>query len=74
MIDQRLPCGAFVVLHASFAKVDGHWRYRDTAISPDGRMLYVATDNGGMLQALAGGATDKVDNPGAILAFTLPGS
>ena len=49
-------------------------RYRDTAISADGRTLYVATDNGGMLQALAGGATDKGDNPGAILAFTLPGS
>lgn len=45
-------------------------RYRDTAISPDGRTIYIATDPGGLAEALGGGSTGKMQNPGAILAFT----
>jgi PQQ-dependent dehydrogenase (s-GDH family) len=48
-------------------------RYRDTAVSPDGRTIYVATDPGGLSEALNGGATGKMQNPGAILAFTYVG-
>lgn len=48
-------------------------RYRDTAVSPDGKTIYVATDPGGMAEALAGGATTTMQNPGAILAFTYEG-
>jgi mono/diheme cytochrome c family protein len=48
-------------------------RYRDTAISPDGRTIYIATDPGGLAQTLAGGVTTKMQNPGAILAFTYVG-
>ena len=48
----------------------GENRYRDTAISPDFKTIYVATDPGGPVDALAGGTTTKVQNPGAILAFT----
>ncbi len=48
-------------------------RYRDTAVSPDGRTIYVATDIGGQFQALDGGVGDAVVNQGAILAFTYAG-
>ena len=48
-------------------------RYRDTAISPDHRTIYVATDGGGMTGGLDGGYTDKLANPGSILAFTYSG-
>jgi PQQ-dependent dehydrogenase (s-GDH family) len=48
-------------------------RYRDTAVSPDGRTIYVATDPGGLAEALGGGATSTMQNPGAILAFTYVG-
>lgn len=45
-------------------------RFRDTAISEDGRTIYVATDPGGLAEALNGGTTTEMQNPGAILAFT----
>jgi PQQ-dependent dehydrogenase (s-GDH family) len=61
---------------------DGHWiqgdvvkhfrtvnRYRDLALSPDGRTIYVATDSGGTVASLSGSPVAGVDNPGAILAF-----
>ena len=49
-------------------------RYRDTAISPDGLTIYVATDPGGLAGALDGGTTTTLQNPGAILAFTYRGA
>ncbi|EYD74191.1 hypothetical protein Rumeso_04248 [Rubellimicrobium mesophilum DSM 19309] len=64
---------------------DGNWirdtdrlfdtvnRYRDLAISPDGRTIYVSTDTGGLAGDALGGATDQMANPGAILAFTYTG-
>lgn len=45
-------------------------RFRDTALSPDGLTIYVATDPGGLAEALDGGTTQQMQNPGAILAFT----
>jgi PQQ-dependent dehydrogenase (s-GDH family) len=48
-------------------------RYRDTAVSPDGKTIYIATDPGGMVEGLHGGAATKMENPGAILAFTYVG-
>jgi PQQ-dependent dehydrogenase (s-GDH family) len=45
-------------------------RYRDTAVSPDGKTIYIATDKGGLVEAVAGGTTRRMENPGAILAFT----
>jgi PQQ-dependent dehydrogenase (s-GDH family) len=48
-------------------------RYRDTAISPDGRTIYIATDPGGLAESLTGGSTGKMQNPGAILSFTYVG-
>jgi hypothetical protein len=47
-------------------------RYRDLAVSPDGRTFYLATDNNGF-----GGTVDQADarvatfaNPGSIVAFS----
>ncbi len=48
-------------------------RYRDLAVSPDNRTIYVATDLGGLTEALAGGVTDKVQDSGAILVFSYSG-
>jgi PQQ-dependent dehydrogenase (s-GDH family) len=48
-------------------------RYRDTAVSPDGRTIYIATDPGGLAEALGGGPTRTMQNKGAILAFTYTG-
>jgi PQQ-dependent dehydrogenase (s-GDH family) len=45
-------------------------RYRDTAVHPDGRTIFVATDNGGLVEARDGGVAKNVDNGGALLAFT----
>jgi mono/diheme cytochrome c family protein len=45
-------------------------RYRDTAVHPDGRTIYIATDSGGVAQSLSGGLATKMQDPGAILAFT----
>jgi len=45
-------------------------RYRDTAVSPDGRTIFIATDTGGMLESMSGGFTTTSQHSGAILAFT----
>jgi PQQ-dependent dehydrogenase (s-GDH family) len=44
-------------------------RYRDVAMHRDGRTLYIATDSGGLVEALGGGSTSNLENRGAILAF-----
>lgn len=49
-------------------------RYRDTAISPDGRSVFVATDLAGSTRDLAGKPTSRLANPGAILEFRYPAS
>jgi len=48
-------------------------RFRDTAVSPDGRTIYIATDPGGIAGATDAATTSKMENPGAILAFTYAG-
>jgi PQQ-dependent dehydrogenase (s-GDH family) len=48
-------------------------RYRDTAVSPDGKTIYVATDPSGLAEAMAGGTTRTMTNKGSILAFTYVG-
>ena len=70
-----------VPLAAGGKATDGHIsryfqsenRYRDTAVSPDGRTIYIATDPSGLAEALGGGTTTTMQNPGAILSFTYVG-
>ncbi|MDB5505363.1 MAG: L-sorbosone dehydrogenase, partial [Devosia sp.] len=49
-------------------------RFRDVALSPDSQSIYVATDNGGLAEALAGGTTTTMQHPGSILVFTYTGT
>jgi PQQ-dependent dehydrogenase (s-GDH family) len=44
-------------------------RYRDTALTPDGRRIYVATDNAGLVRDANGAPTAELQNPGSILVF-----
>ena len=39
-------------------------RFRDTAVSPDGKTIYIATDPGGLAEALAGGTTRTMQDRG----------
>ena len=44
-------------------------RYRDIALNPDGRTIYLATDPSGPSRDAAGVVTQKLANPGSILEF-----
>lgn len=48
-------------------------RFRDTELSPDKKTIYVATDNSGVAEALAGGVTTTMQHPGSILVFEYTG-
>ena len=48
-------------------------RYRDIALNPDGRTLYLATDVSGPSRNAAGLVTQTLANPGSILALTYTG-
>jgi mono/diheme cytochrome c family protein len=48
-------------------------RFRDTAVSPDGKTIYIATDAQGLVESMDGGVTRTMQDPGAILAFTYVG-
>ena len=47
-------------------------RYRDIAVSPDGKSVFIITDQGGRTSDLSGLNDERdLQNPGAILKFTL---
>lgn len=48
-------------------------RYRDVALSPDGRRIYVSTDDHGSTADETGQRTEVLTNPGALLEFTYRG-
>jgi PQQ-dependent dehydrogenase (s-GDH family) len=48
-------------------------RYRDVAFGPDGRSIYVITDTSGPVQAIEGGATTDLWNPGSLLVLRYDG-
>ena len=48
-------------------------RYRDVAVSPDGRHIYLSTDSFGTTADAAGGSTTTLTDPGAVLEFTYSG-
>jgi PQQ-dependent dehydrogenase (s-GDH family) len=45
-------------------------RYRDIALHPDGRTIFIVTDNTGSSTDDSGRSTRMLANPGAIIAFT----
>ncbi|MGH3898754.1 MAG: glucose/sorbosone family PQQ-dependent dehydrogenase [Pseudonocardiaceae bacterium] len=46
-------------------------RYRDLALNPDNRTVYIVTDSTGRAGPQSGPPTDKLHNPGAILEFSM---
>ncbi|GIE91010.1 dehydrogenase, PQQ-dependent, s-GDH family [Actinoplanes regularis] len=62
----RIPTGRNGDPIAQLHTVD---RYRDVAISPDGRTIFVATDPSGTALGRDGRPTTSLEHPGAILAF-----
>jgi PQQ-dependent dehydrogenase (s-GDH family) len=48
-------------------------RYRDVALSPDGRTIYIATDGQGSKATRSDGAKATLKNPGSILEFKYGG-
>ena len=48
-------------------------RYRDLAIAPDGRRIYVVTDRRGRSVTATGEPTTDLEHPGALLEFTYAG-
>lgn len=48
-------------------------RYRDVTFGPDGSTIYVITDSFGPAQAIGGGATNDLWNPGSLLVFRYEG-
>lgn len=52
----------------------GQDRYRDLAIAPDGRRIYVSTDTDGRTLTADGTITTALAHPGAVLEFTYAGS
>jgi PQQ-dependent dehydrogenase (s-GDH family) len=44
-------------------------RYRDTAFSPDGKSIFVATDNAGLVRDANGAPTSELSDPGSIIEF-----
>jgi len=51
----------------------GKGRFRDVCISPDGKKIYISTDNSGSTSGPTGGVTNTPANPGSILEFTYTG-
>ena len=45
-------------------------RYRDIALSPDGRRIFLSADDHGSTQDDAGNRSTNLANPGAILEFS----
>jgi len=52
----------------------GKGRFRDVCISPDGKKIYLSTDNSGSTSGPTGGVTNTPANPGSILEFTYTGT
>ena len=48
-------------------------RFRDTALNPDGKTIYIATDPGGLAESASGGTTQTMLDKGSILAYTYTG-
>jgi PQQ-dependent dehydrogenase (s-GDH family) len=46
-------------------------RYRDLALSPDGRRIYLVTDSKGVTMDAEGKRTEALTSPGALLEFTV---
>jgi len=68
----RIPLAASAAPPLTYFKAQE--RYRDLAIAPDGRRIYVVTDTRGRSVTLAGESTAELAHPGTLLEFTYTGA
>lgn len=70
----KLSASGNSVVGKEIAYFDSTNRYRDIALTPDGRTIYVITDSSGPTKAPTGGDTTELENRGAILEFKYTGA
>ena len=68
----RIPLDATDAPPLTYFK--GQDRYRDIAVSPDGRSIYVVTTSGGRTLTATGQMTPELSHPGALLEFRYTGT
>jgi PQQ-dependent dehydrogenase (s-GDH family) len=68
----RIPLSAGNTAPITYFKAQD--RYRDLAIAPDGRRIYVVTDAHGRTLTATGEPTVELAHPGALLEFTYTGA
>jgi len=73
MIRYKLSTDGLSIVGDTIMYFLGKGRFRDVCISPDGKKIYLSTDNSGSTSGPTGGVTSTPANPGAILEFTYTG-
>ena len=68
----RIPLDAIDAPPLTYFK--GQDRYRDIAVSPDGRSIYVLTTSGGRTLTATGQMTPELAHPGSLLEFRYTGT
>ncbi len=68
----RIPLGADDATPLTYFKAQD--RYRDIAVSPDGRSIYVLTTSGGRTLTATGQMTPELAHPGSLLEFRYAGA
>ena len=74
MIRFKLSADGLAITGDTIMYFRGKGRFRDVCISPDGKKIYLSTDNTGSTSGPTGGVTNTPANPGAILEFTYTGT
>ena len=74
MIRFKLSADGLTIVGDPIMYFQGKGRFRDVCISPDGKKIYLSTDNTGSTSGPTGGYTGTPANPGAILEFTYTGA
>jgi hypothetical protein len=74
MIRFKLSDDGLTIASDTIMYFRGKGRFRDVCISPDGKKIYLSTDNSGSTSGPTGGVTNTPPNPGAILEFTYTGT
>jgi hypothetical protein len=74
LIRFQLSSDGLTIVSDTIMYFRGKGRFRDVCISPDGKKVYLSTDNSGSTSGPTGGVTNTPANPGAILEFTYTGT
>ena len=74
LIRYKLSSDGLTIVSDTIMYFRGKGRFRDVCISPDGKKIYLSTDNSGSTSGPTGGVTSTPANPGSILEFTYTGT